>query len=351
MLIKLVKVIHILGGIIMKKLFIIVCLLGIPFTGWTQLFVPGNVIFADPFFLPDGQIVELKITGDEAEVVNVVRWDLQGAVRRRALGLDIDPAGQVWVGVTWTGDAESEYPEGIGQALRIKRDGTQDTWDLDILKSTHLAALETDVVMVNSNVGDQDIAQRLDVTSGDPVLTDFVKTGHGEALKLPDGRILMGQTDPGILVFDDAGNQTGVFFDDGETAFRSLTYNDEIGAVVASSQDQHTLMRISLDGELEETYDASDPLGTGVGFTSIWGIAQIPGSTQIIIGNHNVEALANTMGIFDGLDLASGPRLIEITSGFEQAGLDPGTSFRSFFNMAVVPGAEFPSNVEQWELY
>lgn len=335
----------------MKKALIVLCFVAAPLTGWAQLFEPGNVIFADPFYAPDGQIVELKITGDEAEVVNVVRWELDGAIRRRALGLDVDPSGQVWVGVTWTGDADSEFPEGIGQALRIKKDGTQDSWDLDIIKSTHIAALDTDVVMVNSNAGDADIGQKLDVTSGDPVLTDFLKTGHGEALKLPDGRILMGQTAPGILVFDDDGNQTGMFYDDGETAFRSLTFNEETNTVIASSQDQHTLMRISLAGELEESYDASDPFGTGEGFTSLWGIATIPGTSSIIAGNHNVEALANTLGIFDAANLAAGPRLITITSGFEQAGLPADTAFRSFFNVAVVPGAEFPTDVDQWSLY
>lgn len=337
----------------MKKYFVVLCLCALPLTSWSQLFEPGNIIFADPYYSPDGQIVELKITGNEAEVVNVVRWDLDDAIRRRALGLDVDPSGQVWVGVTWTGETaeDNPHPEGIGQVLRIKKDGTQDSWDLDIIKSTHLAALDTDVVMVNSNAGDQNIAQRLDVSSGNPVYTDFVKTGHGESLKLPDGRILMGQTAPGILIFDNAGTQTGVFYDDGVTAFRSLTYNDEIGAVITSSQDQHTIMRISLAGELEETYDATDPFGTGEGFTSLWGIAQIPGTTQFITGNHNVAALANTLGVFDALNLAAGPRLIVITSGFEQAGLAADTAFQSFFNIAVVPGAEFPTDVDQWNLY
>lgn len=330
----------------MKRLFVACAFALLPMCGWAQFFEPGNVIFADPFYSPDGQIVELNIAGDEAAVINLVRWDLDDAVRRRALGLDVDPAGQVWVGITWTGDAESEFPLGIGQALRIKSDGTQDSWDLDIIKSTHLAALDTDVVMVNSNDGsDQDIAQRLDVTSGEPVLTDFLKTGHGEGLQLPDGRILIGQTAPGIPVYDQDGNQTGMFYDDGATAFRSLTYNEEIGAVVASSQDQSTIVRISLDGELEESYNAS-----GDGFTSIWGIAQIPGTTQIITGNHNVADLANTLGIFDAANLSAGPRLIEITSGFEEAGLDAGTAFQSFFNVAVVPGAEFPTPVLDWQL-
>ncbi len=330
----------------MKKIFVFLCLAAIPFTGWTQLFEPGNVIFTDPSFSPDGQIVELKITGNEAEVVNVVRWDLDGALRRRALGLDIDPSGQVWVGLTWTGDTDSEFPEGIGQALRIKSDGTQDSWDLDIIKSTHLAALDTDVVMINSNAGDADIAQKLDVSSGDPIFTDFVKSGHGEALKLPDGRILMGQTAPGILVFDTDGNQTGVFYDDGETEFLSLTYNEEIGVVITSSQDQKTIMRISLDGQLEESYDTSDPFDTG----QLWSIATIPGTSSIITGYHLTD-LVNTLAIFDASNLAAGPRLITITSGFEQAGLSEDTAFRSTFNVAVVPGAEFPTDVDEWSLY
>ncbi|MBI1388672.1 MAG: hypothetical protein GC154_09520 [bacterium] len=320
---------------------------------FAQLFTPGNVIFADPFYTPDGQIVELKIDGNSASIVNVVRWPLDGADRRRALGLDVDPNGNVWVGLTATFGDTSEFPLGIGEILRITKDGTQTFWMTDIIKVTYLAALGPDEVMVNSNAADANLAQRFKVSGEDVIETvDYYKGGHGEALRLPDGRILMGDNvNPGIHIYNDAGGDpVGVFSEvpgaDGVArTVRSMTYNDAIGAVIASLQNEKTIVRLSMNGDIEEEIDAST-----VGFTKIWGIAQIPDTTQFIIGSHDVADLANTFGVFDALNLAAAPRLIKIDSGFEQAGLAAGTSFRSFFNLAVVPGAALPG-VEHWDLH
>ena len=326
-----------------------------PLMSQAQLFEPGNVIFADPFYEPDGQIVELKITGNEAEIINVVRWDLGDTDRRRALGLDVDPNGIVWVGLTAAFGDDGEYPEGIGEILRIDHEGNQQIFSTDVLKVTFLTAIGPDEVIIQSNsTVDGNFALGYKVEDGEVVDSPYYeKTGYGEALLLPDGRLLMGDNvTGGILLFDKAGGvSTGMFSEvldaDGNSrTVRSLTYNDEIGAVVASLQDQHTFLRINLDGEIEEEYN-----GTDDGFTGVWGIAQIPGTTQFITGNHNVVELANTLAIFDANDLAAGPRLIEITSGFEQAGLEEGTSFQSFFNIAVVPGAEFPVGLAEWQLF
>ena len=335
----------------MKRVVLVVlCVSLLPVLGHGQMFTPGNIIFADPFFRPDGQIVEVKIdeNSDFAEIVQVVKWDLGGYERRRALGLDVDPNGNVWVGITSTGsnDPEDPYPLGLAEALRIEQDGTQTFFPTTkLVKATHLAAIGANKVIINSNnVEDEILAQLVDVTSGTAVLTDFNKTGHGEALLLPDGRLLMGDNGtPGIHIYDlSGGDPTGLFYDDGRTV-RSLTYSDQIGAVIALLHDQHTLLRISLAGNLEEEYDADIDQ-----FNNLWGVAQIPGTTNVIAGSHNIPDIFNMMAIYNALDFASGPRIIEITSGFEAAGLDPDFMFQSFFNMAVVP--EF-TPVGTWELY
>lgn len=334
----------------MKKVLVALVVCALPLSGWCQLFAPGNLIFADPFYTPDGQIVEMKINDDDtAEIINVVRWDLDGANRRRALGLDVDPAGNVWVGITWTGDASSEFPEGIGQALRIEKDGTQTSWDLEIIKSTHTAAVGINDVIVNSNSPDQIIAQRLQVdANGNGTLTNFNKVGHGEALRLPDGRIAMGDNgSSGIVLYNESGGDPiGKLFDDGRT-IRSLTYNEQIGSIIATLQDQHTILRVSLAGVLEEEYDT-----TPDGFINLWGSAQIPGTHNIILGSHDAAASFNEVAIYNALDLAQPPRVIAITSGFENAGLPANHVFRSFFNMAIVPAETGGgSDVESWSLY
>lgn len=330
-----------------RYVFFILALLFFPFSVHGDLFAPGNIIFADPFYAPDGQIVELKVTGNEAAIINVVRWDLGDTDRRRALGLDIDPAGTVFVGITAAFDPapDNPYPEGIGEVLRIDKQGKQTFYITDIIKVTFLAAIGTDEVIVNSNAADGNLAYGYQLGETDITRwTEFQKTSYGEALKLPDGRIVMGDNGaPGIHIYDPAGGPpTGLFSlaagaDGNGRTVRSLTYNDHMGAVVALLQNQHTLLRINLDGEIEEEYDASLD-----GFTNLWGVAQIPGTTQFLVGNHDVAAMANTFGIYDALNLAAGARLITITSGFEQAGLAANTSFRSFFNMAVVPGRKSP---------
>lgn len=337
----------------MKKAFVclVVCLL--PLSGWAQLFEPGNLIFADPFYSPDGQIVELQLNDDDtATIINTVKWELDGAVRRRALGLDVDPAGNVWVGITWTGTAAADnpHPEGIGQIMRIEKNGTLMSWDLDLIKSTHTAAIGVNDVIVNSNAqDDQNLAQRVQVdANGNATLTDFNKTQHGEALILPDGRIAMGDNgDSGIILYDaTGGDSVGKLFDDGRT-IRSLTYNPEIGSIVASLQDQHTLLRISLDGVLEEEYDTAND-----GFNNLWGVAHIPGTSNIILGSHDIDETYNEVAIYNALDFTEFPRVIAVTDGFEDVGLDAGHVFRSFFNMAIVPEVtDDGSDIDTWSLY
>ncbi|RJP25794.1 MAG: hypothetical protein C4527_16475 [Candidatus Omnitrophota bacterium] len=329
-----------------KWVLILLALVLFPAFAQAQMFAPGNIIFADPFYTPDGQIVELKINeaAGTAEIINAVRWDLGGFERRRALGLDVDPNGNVWIGITATGDTAAEFPLGLGEALRIERDGTQTFFQTDTIKITFLAAIGPNKVIVNSNATDAALAQLVDVSSGSAVLTNFNKTSHGEALKLPDGRILMGDNgNSGILIYEETGGgPVGKFYDDGRT-IRSLTYSDEIGAIVASLQNERTLLRIGMDGILQEEYDAAAD-----DFTGLWGVAQIPGTTKVIVGSHNIAKVYNEMAIYNALNLAEPPTVIEITGGFEAAGLPADHVFRSFFNIAVVPEI---TDIPAWELY
>ncbi len=319
----------------------------LPLMAQAQLFEPGNIIFSDPDYTPDGQIVELAYDRETgfAEIVNVVRWEVpEGAERRRALGLDVDANGNVWVGITIMG-ADTPTPTGTGEALRIERDGTQTFFATDTNKVTHLAAIGANQVIVNSNHADfAHLAQLIDATGDEPVLTDFNKTGHGEALMLPDGRILMGDNGaPGIHIYErSGGDPVGMFYDDGRTV-RSLTYNDEIGAVVALLQDQSTLLRISLDGTLEQEWDAAND-----NFYQCWGVAQVPGTTNVFLGNHLVPDTFNEIALYDATDFSEYPQIIAITSGFEVAGREPGFQFRSFFNIALVPEI---TGIEDWSIF
>jgi hypothetical protein len=278
------------------------------FAAQADLFAPGNVIFADPNYNPgaeNGQVVELKITGNSAAIVNVIRWNLDDTDRRRPLGIDVDPNGTVWVGITAAFGDSQEFPEGIAEILRIEPNGTQTFFWSDITKGTYLAAIGPNEIVITSNATDGGTPYRYKIENNEIVeWAEFIKAGHGEA------------------------------------------YNDEIGSVIASLHDQVTVLRISLDGTLEEERNVGDD-----GFGSLWGVAQVPDSNNIILGSHNIDLNRNRFAVYNALDLAAGPRIITIDSGFIENGLPADYTFRSLFNMAVIPGAPLPVSVDAWELY
>lgn len=341
----------------MKKYFALV--LGITslitLVASAELFSPGNVVFTDPVFSPDGRIVELKITGNEAEIVNVVRWNLDDTTRRRALGLTIDPNGVVLVGITTTYDGQDNpFPEGIGEILRIDKEGNQKFFTTDVIKSVFLTAVGPDEFILNSNaVADATTAYQYKIEGNElKTVATFNKTGSGEALQLPDGRILMADTaTAGILIYDaKGGDKTGVFAGlldaNGAGRFvRTLTYCKALNAVIATLVDGATLIRLDLNGNIEEEFNA-----TTSGFTGIWGVAEIPDSSDLIVSNHNITGMANKFGIFDGKNLSAGPRIITISKGFEKAGLAADTQFASLFNISVIPGKN-SSDIQTWDIY
>lgn len=326
-----------------------------PFAAYAQLFTPGNIVIADPFYnagAENGQVVELRIEGDSAEIVQAIRWERDWADRRRPLPLDVDAEGNIWVGITSsTDDPETEFPLGIGEVIRIAPDGSQTIYFSSIDKMTFLTVTGPNEVIASSNGADANFANLMRIEGDDVVHEEyFNKTSYGEAIRLPDGRLLMADNgNSGIHIFvDGTSNSTGKLYDDGRN-FRSLTYNDEIGAVIAMLTNEQTLLRISLDGELEDEYDAGAD-----GFTNCWDIEQIPGQAAFMIANHNIGAdnpMRNVIGVYNALDLQEPPRLIRINAGFANIGAADTFTFRSIFNMAMIPGADFPVSVETWNVY
>jgi hypothetical protein len=171
-------------------------------------------------------------------------------------------------------------------------------------------------------------------------VTEFIVSqkvnSFGEALELPDGRILIGASeDDGISIFDKSGGEpVGKFVASGR--YRSLTYCKQLNAVLAVGSDQRTLYRFDLQGNLEEQTDAGNYL-----FTNLWGVAAIPGTTKIIVGSHDgPPETRNFVGIFDAANLADPPQELEIVGD---------VVFRSLFNIAVYPVPV--ESVEAWELH
>ncbi len=336
----------------MKKLVLAaVVLCVVSSVGWAQFFEPGNVIFADPF---GDRIVELTLneTDGVAEIVNAISWPLGDTSRRRPLGLDIDPTGTVFVGITGVPTSATEavdFPTGRGEVLRIKPDGTQDFFIVPLNKVTFLSSFNAnEVYIMSNNIPDPPSIQFRVRMSEDEVtdITEFVVSEeagtYGEALVLPDGRVLIpGNTFDGIKVFSQDGEEIGMFTEEG--VYRSLTYVEEIDKVIASGSDQVTIHRFDMDGNLEDSLNTGDFL-----FPNLWGITTVPGTTDIILGSHDgpIET-RNFIGIFNAADFSEEPREFEIV-GFENADLPPDTIFRSLFNMAVV---QEPVRVNRWEIY
>ncbi|MBD3267672.1 hypothetical protein GF373_13465 [bacterium] len=339
-----------------KGLFVLGVLLLLPAICSAQLFTPGNVVFADPV---DDRIVELSLNDStmEAELVQILDWPLLDTKRRRPLGLDISPTGTVFVGVTGEPTSvteEVEFPTGRVEIVAFRPDGTREDY-LNVAptnKATFLSCYAPNEVFVMSNAQDAEMSYFYRVrVDGEKVVetTEFLlselENVYGEALQLPDGRILAsGQNgdDPGIKVFDqDGGEPVGYFVEEGN--FRSLAYIPELDKIIALRTDQQTIARFDMEGNIEDELNLGDLF-----YPNLWGVAHIPGTTRIIFGSHNGPAATrNYIGTIDVSDFAS--QIEEyLISGFESVGLDPGHQFNSLFNMAVVTE---PTQIMGWDLY
>ena len=184
-------------------------------------FTPGNIVLVDA---AEDRLIEVELVGEDAVVVQVVTWELGDTLRRRPLGVDFDPNGTCYVGITGVPTSATEVaemPEGRGEILRILPDGTQQFYVLPaaVSKGTWMSSESPNEVFVMSNephppfpsqsyryrfVGDE---------ISEPTLFNVTSTpqangngGYGKALILPDGRILIpSSTNQYINIYNDDG--------------------------------------------------------------------------------------------------------------------------------------------------
>ena len=186
--------------------------------------------------------------------------------------------------------------------MRIEPNGRQSFFPLPINKSTFLSSFNANEVYVMSNeiASPPAITARLRV-DGDEVkeITEFVvsTTGGywGETLVLPDGRILIGNSgQDGIQQFDSNGGESIGYFvsPDAGIRVRSMTYIPEIDKIITLGTDQQTISRIDLEGNIEDQVNAADFL-----FPSLWGVARMPGTTNIIVGSHDGPVETKTLSV------------------------------------------------------
>lgn len=326
-------------------------------------FTPGNLVLVDA---AEDRLIEVTLGDTEATVVQVVKWDLGDTSRRRPLGVAFDPNGTCYVGITGVPVAATEqveFPEGRGEVLRIKPDGSQDFYILppEITKGTWVSSYAPNEVFVMSNEPPPPPPSHsfLLKYSGDEVVkttifnvSEIVKGNgnicHGKALVLPDGRILIpvGES-PGpdytINVFNsDGGDPVDMITT--EKSYRSLAYlegSNEMLAIPGTSN----VDRISMDGTVLGTFDFTlDGLG------GVWNFTLIPdGSERFIATNHNgPSGTKSYIFIYDStrLNEAPLPDILPIV-GLENFGDADGLATQ-LFDHAIVPE---PSKVPDWSLF
>lgn len=330
-------------------------LIVIPCASLAQPFEPGHVLFADPGSGGD-QVVELELHDDgTAEIISLVQWPLLDTKRRRPLGLDVAPDGTAWVGVTGEPTSvteEVQFPTGRVEVIALRPDGTQQSY-LNVAptnKATFLSTFHPNEVFIMSNSIQEGPSIHFRVRMNDTEVTEVTEfivsqetNFFGEALELPDGRILIGSSgSDGIQIFDqDGGEAIGMFVE--ENRYRSLTYIPEINRILALRTDQSSIDRMDLEGNIEDTLVAADWF-----YPNLWGVARMPGTTKFLIGSHNgPEATQNFIGIFDASDFSKEPEEHEIV-GFENVGLPPDHRFVSLFNMAVTIE---PTYIDEWSVF
>ncbi|MBN2327822.1 MAG: hypothetical protein JXR73_11770 [Candidatus Omnitrophica bacterium] len=219
-----------------------------------QPFTPGNLVLVDA---SDDMLIEVDLPDSpdalEAQVVQVVRWDLGDTSRRRPLGMAFDTNGTCYVGITGVPTSATEaveYPAGRGEILRILPDGTQDFFVLseEVTKGTWISSYAPNEVFVMSNEPPSPPPSHsfrfrfsgneiIDITTFD--VSETVKdTGNfssGKALVLPDGSILIpSEMDNRINIYESTGGAP-VGSIPTEKAYRSLAYLEGSNELLALS--------------------------------------------------------------------------------------------------------------------
>lgn len=350
-----------------KKLWM-VFLIGLAATSLTyaqmvQPFTPGNLVLVDA---STDMLIEVEFPSSadatEAQVVQVVRWELGDTSRRRPLGVTFDPNGTCYVGITGVPTSATEsvdFPSGRGEILRILSDGTIDFFTLDpeVTKGTWLSSFAPNELYLMSNGPKPPFPSHMFRYrfSGDEItqITSFDVTvnaqgngdgGSGKALVLPDGRILIpSETDSWINVYNDDG---GAAIDQipTEKAYRSLAYLKDSNEMLAIPTSNSSVDRIDINGNILGSFDFTlDGLG------GVWNFSLIDdGSERFVATNHNGPAGSkNQIFVYDStaLDDLPFPQILTIV-GLENFGDEDGVA-NQLFDHAFVPE---PSMVNDWSL-
>lgn len=233
-------------------------------------FTPGNIVLSDA---AEDRLIEVALNGEKAVVVQVVTWELGDTLRRRPLGVDFDPNGTCYVGITGvpaSATEVAEMPEGRGEILRILPDGTQQFFVLPatINKGTWISSDNPNEVFVMSNEQHPPFpsqSYRYRFQNGkisEPTLFNVTMTpqdngngGYGKALVLPDGRILIpSNTDHFINIYtEEGGDSIGRITT--AKGYRSLAYIAGTNYMLANTDDGITVDKITMDGSIIGTFN------------------------------------------------------------------------------------------------
>lgn len=323
-------------------------------------FTPGNIVLTDA---TEDRLIEVNLTPDEAQVVQIITWPLGDTSRRRPLGMAIDPLGNTYVGITGVPVSATEqvdFPEGRGEVLRIAQDGTMDFYILppEVTKGTWMSSDNPNEVFLMNNEPPPPFpsqSYRLRYSGNqviDTTLFNVTMTaqgngngGNGKALVLPDGRILIpSSTDNFINVYDEDGGDP---VDQIPTTrpYRSLAYIAGTDYLLANPTNGTSVDRIGFDGSVEGTFDFSvDGLG------GVWNFTILnDGTERFIATNHNGSAASKSaIYIYDASDLeAIFPEILPLT-GLQDFGDTDGIA-SSLFDSAVVP--EPVAKLNEWMTY
>jgi hypothetical protein len=352
------------GGILMKQV-VRICLIMLAFGMvinqdlFAEPFTPGNIVLVDAL---EDRLIEVELAADfQARVVQVVTWSLGDTSRRRPLGIDFDPLGNAYVGITGVpvGATQAEFPEGRGELMRISPDGEQNFYVLppQVTKGVWVSSFNPNEVFVMNNEPPPPFpsqSYRMRFTGdewSDTTLFNVTSTpqgngngGNGKALILPDGRILIpSSTDNFINIYDENGGDP-IDQIPTEKGYRSLAYIEGTDYLLANPNSGTSIDRIGFDGAIQGTFDFTiDNLNGVFNFTTL-----NDGTERFIATNHNGnQASKSRIYIYDASDLESIiPDIYDII-GLQDFGDEDGLAIQ-LFDSAVVP---VPTSVVSWELY
>ncbi|MBN2328587.1 MAG: hypothetical protein JXR73_15705 [Candidatus Omnitrophica bacterium] len=316
-------------------------------------FTPGNLVLTDA---TNDRVIEVNISGDEPEIVQIITWPLGDTSRRRPLGMAFDPNGTLYVGITGVPTSATEqvqFPTGRAEVLRIKADGTQSFHALpgdEIDKITLVSSFNPDEVFVMRNTPLPYPCYMFRVRFSGDEISDITKftmssedengqvSSHGEALIMPDGRILIPRHNVSVInVYGpDGGDPIDAI--PTERGYVSLAYQEGTDYFLALVNGQKSVDVITLDGEAFDLLD----FGSLDGIVESWNVNFLgDGSDKFMLAEKTESdpQSQNAVFIYDASDLAGWPIRY----------LLPLDEPSSLFDFHFVP--EPPAPVDDWPLH